>query len=120
MCDAEAQPLSHLPERPVRAPPSGTLQKFPRRLGQFPLSFLAEPRRVPAPPVMSALSLGTAPQKAEWHHCSLVLHSLLADVPGLAADEGEQVSSAMYNAKNDDFVTLQKIYDAVASENHFS
>jgi hypothetical protein len=42
VCDAEAQPLPHLPERPVRAPPSGNLQKFPRGLGQFMLSFLAE------------------------------------------------------------------------------
>ena len=29
------------------------LRKFPRRLGQFPLSALAKPRRVSAPPVTS-------------------------------------------------------------------
>ena len=50
----------HLPERPVRAPPSGNLRKFPRGLSQFPLSFSAESRRVLAPPVKSALSLGAA------------------------------------------------------------
>lgn len=30
------------------------LRKFPRSLGQIPPSFLAKPRRVPAPPVTSA------------------------------------------------------------------
>ena len=44
---------SHLPERPVRVLPSGSLRKFSRGLGQFPLSFSAEPRRGPAPPVKS-------------------------------------------------------------------
>lgn len=40
----------------MRAPLSGSLRKFPRRLSQFPFSFLADPRWVPAPPVTFALS----------------------------------------------------------------
>ncbi len=53
---AGAQLLSHLSERPIRAPLSGSLRKFPRGLSQFPLSFLADHRWVPAPPVTFALS----------------------------------------------------------------
>jgi hypothetical protein len=37
----------HLSERPFRPLPGGILRKFPRGLGQFPLSFLAKPRWVP-------------------------------------------------------------------------
>ena len=47
----------HLPERPYRTQPGGSLQKFPRGLGQFPLSFLAESRWGPAPPVKLLRSL---------------------------------------------------------------
>jgi len=39
--------LPHLPQRPFRTLPGGTLRKFPRGLGQFPFSFLAESRWVP-------------------------------------------------------------------------
>jgi hypothetical protein len=59
-----AQGLSEQPFRPL---PGGSLRKFPRRLGQFPLSFSAEPRRVPAP---SARSLSAAcaalPVEGRW------------------------------------------------------
>jgi hypothetical protein len=40
-------PLQRLPERPFRTLPGGILRKFPRRLGQFPLSFLAKSRWAP-------------------------------------------------------------------------
>jgi len=39
--------LPRLSERPFRTLPGGILRKFPRRLGQFPLSFPAESRWVP-------------------------------------------------------------------------
>ena len=45
MCQGSTLP--HLPQRPFRTLPGGTLRKFPRRLGQFPFSFLAESRWVP-------------------------------------------------------------------------
>lgn len=41
---------------PQRLSQAEGLRKFPRGLGQFPLSFLAEPRRVSAPPVMALLT----------------------------------------------------------------
>jgi hypothetical protein len=66
---AGAQPLPRLPERPVRGPLSGSLRKFPRRLGQFPLSFTADPRRVPAPPAMSALNPSPAPRSLLMWDC---------------------------------------------------
>ena len=48
---------SHLSERPYRTQPGGSLRKFPRGLGQFPLSFLAESRWGPALPVKLLRSL---------------------------------------------------------------
>ena len=46
-----------LSERPFRTQPGGNLRKFPRGLGQFPLSFQAESRWVPAPSAMAQSSL---------------------------------------------------------------
>jgi hypothetical protein len=46
-----------LSERPFQTQPGGNLRKFLRRLSQFPLSFLAESRWVPAPSVMAQSSL---------------------------------------------------------------
>ena len=45
MCQGSTLP--RLPERPFRTLSGGNLRKFPRRLGQFPLSFPAESRWVP-------------------------------------------------------------------------
>ena len=56
------QSLPRLPERPVRAPPSGSLRTFLRGLGQFPLPISAEPRRGPAPPAPPALRPSPAPR----------------------------------------------------------
>jgi hypothetical protein len=48
-------------ERPVQAPLSGSLRKFPRGLGKCSRPFSVDPRRVHAPPAMSALSPIPAP-----------------------------------------------------------
>jgi hypothetical protein len=47
----------HLSARPFRIQPGGSRRKFPRGLGQFPLSFLAESRWDPAPSVTLRRSL---------------------------------------------------------------
>jgi hypothetical protein len=47
MAGWHALPLQRLPERPYRTLPGGILQKFLRRLSQFPLSFLAKSRWAP-------------------------------------------------------------------------
>ena len=47
----------HLSERPFRTQPGGNLRKFPRGLGQFPLSFPPESRWGPAPSMKLLRSL---------------------------------------------------------------
>ena len=42
-------------ERPFRSRPEGSLRKFPRRLGQFPLSFPVDSRWGPALSAMETL-----------------------------------------------------------------
>jgi len=44
---------------------------------------------------------------------------LTADVPRFTADECEHISRAMHDSKNEAFVVLQQIDDAVPSEDHF-
>jgi hypothetical protein len=59
------QSRPHLPERPFRTQPGGNLRKFPRGLGQFPLSSPAESRWGPAPPMKLLCSL-TGDQGTGW------------------------------------------------------
>jgi hypothetical protein len=66
-----------------RSLPGGILRKLPRRLGQFPRSILAEPRRVPAPLVTSPVNLPAAGQFQDWIHvglCSRLPHLRIAEV----------------------------------------
>ena len=55
------------------------LRKFPRRLGQFPPSFLAEPRRVPSPPVTYAP--GSPPRQQETQNVPVFCHNSRLRLP---------------------------------------
>ena len=61
--------MDHVPpcfsERPFRSRPDGSLRKFPRRLGQFPLSFPVDSRWGPALSAMEA-HCPRIPRLVEW------------------------------------------------------
>jgi hypothetical protein len=45
---------------------------------------------------------------------------LTADVPGLTADECREISCAMYDSQDEDFVVLHEIDDTISSEDQFA